>query len=352
MAVLPGALTPDAIGDLVISTLRDLGRPKFQDISSNLQEHTAMRNLLKKNRIAFQSGRGIQWNVMIGQTNAAANVGLGATDNVSIVDVMTQGTTDWRNTSTNYATIGQEIAMNREPARITDLLLERRIGSLISMAELMESNFWGPPVVLADTLTPYGVNTWLCKSATQGFNGLVPSGFTTIGGINPTTVPNWANWTDAYVLATKDDLIRKWRRAATFTHFKPTVDGIPTFNTGDEYGFYTNYGVIGPLEEALEAQNDDLGNDVASKDGMTIFRRVPVMWVPLLERDTTNPVYGINWAVFKTMILEDWWLKETVIPHYPGQHTLTAYFMDCTYNWTCKDRRRNMVLATGTTYPS
>jgi hypothetical protein len=349
---LPNALTPQSIGDLVVSTLRDLGKPKFTDISSDLQEHTAMRNLLKKNRVEIQSGTGIQFNVMVGQTGAAQNVGLGATDNVNIVDVMTQGTTDWRNTTTNYATIGQEISMNRNPARITDLLLERRIGSLISLAELMESNFWGPPVAISDTLTPQGVNTWICKSATEGFTGTVPSGYTTIGGINPTTYPNWCNYAAPYTYITKDDLIRKWRKAATLTRFMPTVDGIPTFNTGDSYGFYVPYAVLGPLEEALEAQNDNLGNDLASKDGQTMFRRTSVMWVPILDRDTTGPVYGINWGVFKTMILEGWWLKETVIPHYPGQHTLTAYFIDATYNWTVKDRRRNFVLSTGTTYPS
>lgn len=349
---LPGALTPQAIGDLVVSTLRDLGRPKFTDISSNLQRHTAMRNLLRKNRVELQSGTGVQFNVMVGQTNAAANVGLGAPDNVNIVDVMTQGTTDWRNSSSNYATIGQEISMNRAPARITDLLQERRLGCLISLAELMETNFWGSPVALSDTLTPWGVNTWLCKTATAGFTGTVPSGYTTIGGINPTTYPNWCNYGAPYNAVTKEDLIRAWRKAATFTDFQPTVEGIPTFNTGDQYGFYTNYGVIGPLEEALESQNDDLGPDVASMDGKTVFRRAPVMWVPILERDTTNPVYGINWGVFKTIILEGWWLKETVIPNYPGQHTMTAYFIDCTYNWCCKDRRRNFVLSTGTTYPS
>ena len=345
-------LTASGLGDLVATTLKDLGRLRFTDISSPLQRHTAMRNLLLENRVTLESGYGIQFDVMVAQTNAAHNVGLAATDNVSIVDTMIQGSADWRNSSTNYGIIGQEISMNGAPSRIVELIRVRRLGALISMAELMESNFWGPPVALTDDLTPWGVNTWIVKNASEGFNGTVPSGYTVIGGINPTTYPNWANWTAQYTNVTKDDLFRKWRKAATFTDFQPPVEGIPSFNTGDDYGFYTNYGVIGPMEELLQSQNENLGTDIAKYDGEATFRRVPVRWVPKLEADTTNPVYGINWGVYKTYILQGWWLKETNVPIYPGQHTLSAFFVDCTYQWVCKDRRRNFVIATGTTYPS
>lgn len=337
--------------DLVATTLRDLGKPKFTEIATDLQRHTAMKNLLNKNRVVLQAGYGVQWDVMVNHSASAANVGLGASDNVSIVDTMVQATADWRNTTASWAIIAQEIDMNREPARIVNLLQERRIACMVSLAELMEANFWGPPVALTDTVTPWGVNTWIVKNATEGFNGGAPSGYTTIG-LNPTTYPRWNNWTFQYTNVTREDFIRKMRKAATFTDFEPPVDGIPTFNTGDKYGFYTNYGVIGPLEEALENQNDDLGPDIASQDGKVIFRRVPVTWVPKLEADTTNPIYGINWGWFKTYILSGWWLRETNVPIYPGQHTVSAHFMDCTYQWITKNRRCHFVGATGTTYPS
>ena len=78
---------------------------------------------------------------------------------------------------------------------------------------------------------------------------------------------------------------------------------------------------------------------------------IPDRWIPFLEADTTNPFYGINWGSFKTYILEGWWLKETHVPIYPGQHTVGANFMDCTYQWITKNRRCHLVLATGTTTP-
>lgn len=348
---LPGALTPLQLSDLVNTTLRDLGKPKFTEIATDIQKHTAMKTLLKKNRIVLGSGTGVQWDVKVSQSGAATNVGLGASDNVNIVSTMTQAQADWRNSTVNWAIIGQEISMNKEPARIVDLVASRRFDAMISLAELMENNFWGPPVALADTLTPWGVKTWVTKNATEGFNGGAPSGYTTIG-LNPTTYPRWNNWSYQYSAVTVDDLIRHWRKAATFTDFEPPVDGMPTFNTGDTYGFYTNYGVIGPLEEALAAQNENLGTDIASQDGKTIFRRVPVSWVPKLESDTTNPVYGLNWGWGKTYVLEGWWLRETHVPIYPGQHTMAAHFMDSTYQWIWKNRRCNFVLATGTSEPA
>src|SRR5260370_21847378 len=141
MAVDHKALTATGLKDLVNTTLRDLGKPRFAEIATDLQEHTAMRNLLRKNRIELQSGYGVQWDVKVAQTGAAANVGLGASDNVNIVDTMVQATADWRNTTTNYAIIGQEISMNSEPSRIVDLIKSRRFDAMISMAEIMESNF-------------------------------------------------------------------------------------------------------------------------------------------------------------------------------------------------------------------
>lgn len=347
----PSAITTAQLGDLVQTTLRELGDLKFTEIATDLQVHTAMKNLLRKKRVDIQAGTAIQFDVMVNQTGAAANVGFGATDNVNIVDTMTQGVFDWRNTSTNYAIVGQEIAMNRSPRRIVDLIRTRRIQSMISLAEIMESNFWGSPPSVNDSLTPWGAPTWFQKSATAGFTGGNPSGYTSIA-LDCTRYPRWQNYAAPYTAVSADDLVRAWRKAATFTNFEPAVDNIPTFETGEANGYYTNYGVIGPLEELLAAQNDNLGSDVASQDGKVMFRRIPVTWVPRLEADTTNPVYAVPWTVFGTFILGGWWMKETSVPIVPGQHTVAANFVDCTYNFGCRNRRRGFVLSTGTTYPN
>lgn len=344
-------IQPENVVDFVNDTLKDLGKPKFTDISSQLQNHTAAKNLLRKNRVVLESGQGIQFNVLVAQSNSARNVALAESDNVNLVDGMVQASTVWRGSQTSYMLIGQLMAMNREPARIVDYVKQQRIMALISLAELFESNYWAAPNS-ADQKTPYGLPYVVVKNATKGFNGGNLTGFTSVYGLSNATYAMWSNWTAPYTNMARDDGIRQAREAATKTDFLPPVDGIPSPNTGDEYGFYCNYATIQPLEEAVEAQNDNLGMDVASQDGKTLFRRVPVTYVPWLDRDTTNPFYGINWGWMKTYVLRGWWMKETNIPYTPGQHTVASHFLDCQYNFVSKNRRCHFVLSNGTTYPS
>ena len=58
-----------------------------------------------------------------------------------------------------------------------------------------------------------------------------------------------------------------------YTDFKPLVEGMPTYSTGDDYGIYTNYSVLGEMTQILEAQNENLGTDVAPMEGQVVFRR-------------------------------------------------------------------------------
>jgi hypothetical protein len=344
-------IQPEGVADLVADTLRDLGKPKFTDISSNLQRHVAMRNLLTKNRRVLESGFGVQFDVLVNQANNFRNVALAESDNLNLIDGMIQAQMNWRGSTDGYMIIGELIAMNAEPSRIVDYVKQQRLMCLISMAEGMESNFWGAPSA-TDQKTPYGMPYWVPKNATKGFNGGALTGFTTVANISPTTYPNWNNWTVPYTLVTKDDFIRGIREAAYRTDFAPTVDGIPSPNTGDDYGFYTNYSVAQPLEESLEAQNESLGTDIAKYDGHVVFLGVPVIKVPWLDRDTTNPYYGINWGWMKTYILRDWWMRETNIPYTPGQHTVESHYIDLRYQWVSKNRRCHFVASNGTTYPS
>lgn len=167
-------LNATQLNDLVQTTLRDLGKPKFTEIATDTQDHIVMKNLVRKNRAVLSSGYGVQWDVMINHAQSFANVGLGQSDVVNQIDTMVQATADWRFSTANYSFFAQEIDMNREPARIVNLIQERRIAALIAVAEGMESNFWGPPVAVSDTVTPWGVNTWIVKNATEGFNGGCP----------------------------------------------------------------------------------------------------------------------------------------------------------------------------------
>jgi hypothetical protein len=320
------------ISDLITSTINELGRMKFTDITTDVQRHIALPKLLKKNRQSYDSGPQVQFNLMVDHNHSARAVGLGARD-------------------ANWAVVRQVIAMNRSPGKIVDYVKTQRLGCLISLAEYFEDRLWKVPAS-TDTLNPYGIPYWIVKNNTEGFNGGAPSGYTTVGNINPTTYTRWRNWTAQYTAVTKDDLVAKWWKAAYYTDWKPAVDGMPTFNTGDDYGFYTNYAVCATLKQILEDQNENLGYDLDSVGGRVSFQRSPVTPVIKLDADTTNPVYGINWGEFKQIVLSGEWMNETQIANQPGQHTVSATHVDCTLNWVTRNRRRHFVLATNTGLPA
>ncbi len=344
-------LQADDIADLIKTTQRDLGRMKWTDISYNLQEYIALPMILQREKVSFQSGYGIQWNVAVATSGAAKDTELYATDSVNVADVMQTANIPWRHVTTNYAIERREIAMNRAPAEIVDLVRIRRNDAMIDMAKHLEERFWTKPATSADNQRMYGIPYWIVYPGTVSGNGSFagtnPSGFSSgAGNLSSTTYPAWSNWASTYTAITSTDLIRKWRRAATFTNFKAPVPS-PSYSTGNQYGYYTNYNVIGPLEEALEAQNDNLGNDIASKDGRLLFRQVAVTWVPYLEANTANPVYGINWGCLKPAFLAGEYMREEGPNAASNQHTVFVTHVDTTLNLMCTNRRMNFVLGTG-----
>lgn len=342
-------LQADDIADLITTTQRNLGEMKWTDISYTLQEHIALPQLLNKNKVNFTSGTGIQWNLMVGTTGATKETGLYATDSVNVSDVMITANIPWRHITTSYAIERREIAINRAPAQIVDLVRIRRHDAMVDMAGFMETRFWRRPNGSTDTLSIYGVPYWITygsPSGDGGFFGGNPTGFSAgAANVDSTAYSNWKNWSANYTAVTKDDLIKKWRKASTFTNFKAPVTA-PNYETGNSYGYYTNYNVIGQLERVLETQNDNLGNDVASKDGRVTFRQVPVTWCPHLEGRTGDPVYGINWGAFRPVFLSGEYMREEGPSKASNQHTVFQTFIDTTLNLQCVNRRVNFVLAT------
>ncbi len=346
------AIQATNLNDLVQTTLPFLNEPNYTEIATDVRRFTVFDRLVLKQK-QVKVGKSIQWDVMVNTTDTAQNVGLGGEDNLFIADTMIQGSADWRNTTANWSLIGQEIDMNGEPARIVDLIKERRHSAMLALAVLMERNFWGPPVDITDNVTPWGVNTWIVKNATEGFNGGAPSGYTTIGGINPTTYARWKNWTFQYSAVTQDDFIAKLWKASEYTNFKSPIN-YPSTRTGtteDEMAYYTNYALFASLKQILHSQNEDLGPDIDPFGTGLMYRGRNVEVIPFLDADTTNPFYGIDWSWFRIHVLRNWWMRQTRIPNYPGQHTIEANFLDSTYQWVLYNRRACFVGATGTTYP-
>ena len=343
--------------DLIETTLRHMDKVKWTDIVVDLQRHTAMPQLLKKNRVEFGSGHGHQFNLRVDSNNAARNVKLNEDAPPTPADPQIRGQLAWRHSETHWAIEERIIAMNREPARLVNLLKTSRVDAMTSLAGLMEENFWGSPPAKGDTLKPLGVNYWIALGgdSDKGFLGNLPEsgGYVAgdkIGGVDPANATygaRWKNYVDFFSKVSKSDLIRGWREAAVKTDFRPPVDG-PYNNVGQQFAFYTSYAIISRMEEILESQNQNLGNDVASKEGLTTFRRTSVNWVPILDVDqgnvAQNRVYAINWKNFPPVFLSGEYMRESNVSPHPLHHRTITQYIDCTYNFLCNDRRSQFVL--------
>jgi hypothetical protein len=345
------AVQAEQISDILLAGLRDLGEGKFVDITNDTQHHVLFTAMMRKQNVkGFTSGHGVQWDLMTDHNHSARGTGLFSQDNVNAPNVLAQAFMPWRRMEASYCFDHQEIDMNSGARQIVDLMKTRRYAAMVSMAEYVENRGWR---VAASTGPHFqGVPYFIVKNATTGFNGDLPSGHTTVAGVDLTTIPRYKNYTAQYVNIDDTDLLPKWEEAADLTTFMaPVTRGVGSFDTGDKMGFYTNYTVYSALKRLLKAQNDDLGFDIDPMDGKPVFRGVKVQWVPALVSDTTDPIYGIQWGEFKIAVFNPWWMKETVISRLPGQHNVAGVFLDSTVQKICYNRRRQFVLATGTTMP-
>ena len=349
-------LQPEQINDLILTAQRNLGKKKFTPLALNLQKYPAYSHLLREKKITFSSGHGIQWNVMKNHSGHAKTTGLFATNNVNVEDVMAQANIPWRMLTTDYAIEDREIIMNTGAEQIVELVKVRRIDAISSYIALSETLFWAQPTLAqVDATEPYGLRSYLVKATgTPAFSSSVTSGWTTIAALDPATVTNWRPWAGGYTLIDRTDLIRKMREAAVKTVFEnpaaaPSYGGNPTLPSS---GYYMPYTVLQGLEEAAEAQNDRLGNDLASRDGKTLFRGNELVWVPELDSTATGdpgvgaPVYGINWNEMMLVFLKGEFMNESKAFRPDLQHRTSRYHVDTSYNLRCTDQRRQFVLAT------
>lgn len=336
----------DEVLDLVNSTLKDLGDVSFEQIAQRLTDYEIMRRLLKKERILIKSGTGFQRRVMLDHSGSARHVQMFEGDNTSITDVLKVLNVPWRHAMADHSIERREILMNSGASELVDLLKVRRLDAVISITEELETKGWSAPASSANVTDAWGIPYWITKDTSEGFNGGNPSGFSTKGGIDSTPNKRWKNWTAQYSAATKTDLIRRMRRAHARTNFK-SPENIKDLRTGrgERFRIYMNLETLLLIEELAEAQNDQLGRDIASMDGSSVFKKNPLIQVPELASDATDPVYMLDTNTIFIAALAGDVLQESGMLKKANAHNVFESFIDLTYNFVCVDPRRNAVIS-------
>lgn len=347
-----------SIADVLINSLNELGRLKFTDLMSNYQNTIALKRIFRQKKMTIENGPEVQFNVMIDTNGSARHVGLGYTTSPNMVNVLAVGKMPWRHTHWEWCMERRLVQMNSGRAKIIDMAQTQRIAAFGDAIKKFEYTLWRVPSLAAFEDEPVGIPYFVVKTSTdaatdttnEGFNGTVPSGYTLVANLNPTTSCNgrWKNYADAYTLVTKDDLVEKMHRARFYTDFQPLVDEVPEYDTGYDYGIYTNYATRAKMRQILESSNENLGSDFEKFNSSIMFGRTNVTAVVELKLDTTDPVYMLNWGVFGAQALKNEWMNEQHFEKNPHQPTMTLHVTDCTWNMYCQDRRKQAVLSTGT----
>lgn len=347
---MPG-LNLENFGDLVELTLRDYKKDRYVNLLTDLVNHPAASQLIKKSRMDSQGGDQIEWKVRMGTAESYRHITATTPDLIRETDDFEHATCPFRKIETGYAFLEEEMDFNAGPQRIVDLIKAKQDGCDFDFVEGIENDFWSFPSA-ADTNNfrslPYSVT----KNATTGFNGGIPSGYSDVYGLSPTTFARWNNYTAQHTAITLDDQIKKCRVMAEATNFKAPVAAVPDLGGGMNLGYYMNLTTKQTWEDIADSRNDNLGVDVAKNDNKVTFRGIPIFYVAKLDADTTNPVIQINWDVFKTIVKRKWWQRKMILKPVPGQRNQVAVFYDTYMNFINFNRRTCGVVASGTTYPS
>lgn len=340
-------LSYDQIDDAVLLTQNKLiKRGAFVDMQTDLQDHVAVREMWKKKKKKFEGGENWELEYQMDHNHSAQAVGLYQSDGSSVGDTMVKGEIPVRHVNAHYIYDQREKAFQRGGTAIVNHVKTKYTAMMVSFYEYLEEILWSKPTDSSDKKTPWGIAYWVTKAATEGFYGGDPTGFTDgRAGISTDDYARYANWTAQYDAISKQDLIRKMRKAHTKTRFRsPVSHSTPKMgNMGN--GIYTNYNVLGVIEEILEEQNMNLGNDVASKDGRAQFKSTPFTWVPYLEDDSTDPVYMLDWKNLAVGVMAGWENNLSKPYMVPNKHLVRRVDLDASLNMACIDPRRQTVIS-------
>jgi len=338
------------IADLVAATLDVPEKNKLVDLVSAIQTYPGYRILMGEGgvRVKMDDGVYLSWEVLVKKSANARFVGVAEQDRANVQDGIAKAQIPWSHFNSNFSYAEPEIAMQGTDKKIVDLILTRRAMDTVDVAETLEDAFWDKPADATDVKVPLGLLYWLVTNATTGFNGGAPFG-STVAGINCTTYPTWRNWTARYTAISKADFCALVRQGMVKTKFQSPIMLPSAPNSGQKmWGMYCGYALMAALETLLEEQNENLGNDIAPKDGMVMFRRNEVQYIPQLDALDAGtpkmPFFGVNWSAFQVVGLKGQFWKESHPIRSGTQHQVWTVHRDLSFNIKCLDRRRNFIV--------
>lgn len=343
-------LQVSGIADLIASTQSLLGRLKLTDLTRDTQTFRAFNRLFRRSQISEGGGASIKINLLTDVSNNARFKGIYEVDpDANQDDALTTGDVPWRFSDYYWCYDENEMDINSGESVIQDYIKIKRYRAFLGWAQFIEDWYWDTPPSSTDTKTPYNLRYWLQKniSATGidgvagngSFSGNVPSGHTTVGGINPTTYTRWKNYTYKYTAITEDDLLTRMRDMVRYINFEPPEGmSYPSHAGPPSHEHLMPLEILTAIERLMENRNDNLGYDMAVRS--PTFGRAPLTWVRQLADDSDDPIYTLDHGAFNTVLLKGRWMEEVPAIRSPRQYEVWVNWVRSRWNNVLWDRRR------------
>lgn len=350
------SLAAENLADVVAGVTKELGALKINDLFSSRTEYPLYEDFIKgSSKMRWEGTYAVQRQVLVEGANNATFTTPYATVNLDNQDTTKSLTVNQRFAFTGWQVDDMAVAMNLGGGgahKIVDIIMEQRFVAMVRLVELYENAIAGKPATSADDTTPFGINFHIVwASGTGGFDGGLPSGYTTDHqGLSPTAYTAHKNWCDTYVNYTEDDLLDKIREAALRTGWRPPVSINEYAKPGQRawYGGMNNYL---ELVKLTRGQNENLGREtVRYAGGLPLLNGSAYKYIPSLD-DTgivnsgSDPFYGIDPQGFECIGVKGFNMKEYPPMRNADQPTVVKTNLYHSFNLLCHKRRTQIVIA-------
>ncbi len=351
--------------DLLRTTLRDLPKDKFE-VMWTYQTYEFNRIFAEK-KLSIDGGTSVKRNVVLDHTGQAKFRQMFDVDAVNVAHVHKEIDVPWTQLSTQYSWDVLELMTQRNSAKgYIDLLKTRVNDALWAWADLVEERGWQTPTSATDKLYPYGVPYYLNRlntgTTTDGFLGQTitfgdASTGTVCAGIDAAVEEKWRNWAAVYTVV-DNSLLKKFRTAFAVTRFyPPRFINNPGQDAETDRIVYCGLDTFTALGDMLDKRDDnntpvDMLGGVKiriNQQGVPFINGHPIVYVPVLDDASFGEIYAVDWAKLRTVVQEDYWLKETEPMKSPTQHTVLVVYTDGRCCILCTNRKTaGFVLHTAT----
>lgn len=347
------AFYADELADLLQSTIPKYERRKWQDLSHTNQRYVVTSRVFQGAKYGVDGGTKLSWRVQTSMNSSFTDVGVGAVVNASPTEQLDDCEVPWTASIVSRCWFIDEVDHNTGPEAIVDMLSVNINAMYGEITTGEENRLWGSPTSSTQKpRVPYGIPFWIQKgstSAAYSLGGGNASGFSTMAGLDSSTVTQWKNGTFGYDDVSQTDLCPKLAEAIEKSYYEPPRSYAALEDSKPQFVLYTTYPVWEAMQNLQTASNDNLGTDIGKFRNTVAFKGIPMTWVPALSnsgspvRDTQHPIYGMDWSVFKMFFKTGWDWKPLPIETPNNQPTARKLYMYARRNYRAMSRRQLFV---------